>query len=474
MLGRCGPPRVRSQLDRSTGDRRGHERGAPRRGRRVGVPEMRILVANYRYFVSSGPERYMFNVMGALARKGHEVMPFSVSYARNVPTPYARYFVRPLGREDEVFFDQHRTSPDAFLRTLSRLFYSREVEVAAMHMAEETRPDVAYVLCYLRKLSPSLLVGLKKKGIPIVVRLSDYGMFCPEHHCLRDSSPCTLCLSGNLLNSISNRCVKGSFTISALDALSTWFHRHRRFFDCIDVFVTTNPFMSEMMVKAGYDEERLFCIPTFTDVETFRPTTAQGRPPDYAVYVGRLDRPKGAHVLIDAAAGLRRKSAMDGFKIKLAGTGHDQRYVDLLHSEVRRNRLGDSVEFLGDVDPSAVPALLRNALFAVVPSIWYENLPNTLLESLASGTPIVASNIGSLAVAIRDEIDGLLFEPGNAGDLAAKMDRLLVDDALRMRMSTSCRERAVREYSPEAHVTRLLALFKRLACDAGRRNVQGS
>ncbi len=72
---------------------------------------MRILVANYRYFVSSGPERYMFNVMDVLARKGHEVMPFSISYARNVQTPYARYFVRPLGREEEVYFDQHRKSP---------------------------------------------------------------------------------------------------------------------------------------------------------------------------------------------------------------------------------------------------------------------------------------------------------------------------------------------------------------------------
>ena len=435
---------------------------------------MRILVANYRYFVSSGPERYMFNVMDVLARKGHEVMPFSISYARNVQTPYARYFVRPLGREDEVYFDQHRKSPGAIVRTLSRLIYSREVEIAAMRMAEETRPDVAYVLCYLRKLSPSLLVGLKKKGIPIVVRLSDYGMVCPEHHCLRDSEPCTLCLGGNLLNSISNRCVKGSFTISALDALSTWFHRYKCFFDCVDVFVTTNPFMNQMMVKAGYAQERLCCIPTFTDLETFRPIAARGRPPDYAVYVGRLDQPKGVHVLIDAVTRLRQKSTTNDFKIKLAGTGHDRRYVDLLHSEVRRNRLEDSVEFVGDVDPASVPALLGNALFAVVPSIWYENLPNTLLESLATGTPVIASNIGSLAVAIRDEVDGLLFEPGNAGDLAAKMDRLLADKALRVRMSTSCRERAVREYSPEAHVTKLLALFEMLDCDAGRRNIRGS
>ena len=54
-------------------------------------------MVNYRYFVSGGPERYMFNVIDALTARGHEVIPFSIHYARNRSTPYARYFVEPLG-----------------------------------------------------------------------------------------------------------------------------------------------------------------------------------------------------------------------------------------------------------------------------------------------------------------------------------------------------------------------------------------
>src|SRR5258708_16893475 len=175
---------------------------------------MKVLIANHRYFVSSGPERYMFNIIDRLERAGHQVMPFSVRYAQNAETPYAKYFVPSLGNADQVYFDEHRSSLAALPRTLGRLFYSAEVERAVARMAEDTQPDVAYVLYYLRKLSPAILVGLKKRKIPIVARLSDYGMFCAEHHCLRDNHPCTLCLDGSVLHSVRHKCVKDSRLLS--------------------------------------------------------------------------------------------------------------------------------------------------------------------------------------------------------------------------------------------------------------------
>lgn len=422
---------------------------------------MKILIANYRYFVSSGPERYMFNVMKMLSAMGHTPIPFSIRYSRNVATPYANYFVAPLGGVDEVYFEQHRRSPRALLPTLSRLWYSREVESAVALMAEETSPDVAYVLCYLRKLSPSLLVGLKKKNIPIAVRLPDYAMLCPELHCLRDSLPCTLCVKGSLFHSVRHRCVKGSYAISMLNTLSSWYHRSRGFFDLIDIFVTTNPFMGEMMRSAGYGEERLCCIPTFTDPEAFRPGDGSKRS-RYIVYVGRIDRPKGVHVLIKAFALLRERGA-EGVVLKVVGSGHDARYLHEVINLVREAGLDDAIEFLGDVEAGEIPGLLGHALFTVVPSVWFENLPNSLLESLASGAPVIASNIGSLATAVTDGIDALLFRPGDALDLAAKMQRLLGDEALRETLGRNGLETAMRQYSPEAHMAKLVALFGALA-----------
>ena len=58
---------------------------------------MRILLVNYRYFISGGPEKYMFNIKKMLEDNGHEVIPFSIHSNKNVETEYSKYFVEPIG-----------------------------------------------------------------------------------------------------------------------------------------------------------------------------------------------------------------------------------------------------------------------------------------------------------------------------------------------------------------------------------------
>ncbi|HVZ98874.1 MAG TPA: glycosyltransferase family 4 protein [Caulobacterales bacterium] len=417
---------------------------------------MKILIANYRYFVSSGPERYLFNLKARLEAAGHTVAPFSVRYARNAATPYDRYFVSPLAGEDEVYFDQHKSSLRALGKTMARLFYSHEVERAVMRMADEVKPDVAYVLYYLRKLSPSLLVGLKKRRVPIVVRLSDYGMFCPEHHCLRHGAPCTACLT-DASASVRYACVKGSRAISAVDAAATAFHRWRRYFDLIDAFVVTNTFMQSLMVEAGVAPERLFCAPTFTDTEAFHPPAEDRR--DYLLCLGRLDPPKGVEVLIDAMALLKRRLGASTPRLKIVGAGHQADYVARLHALAAERAVTDVVEFCGEASPNAAADLFRGALATIIPAVWFENLPNSLIESMACGTPVIASRIGSLAVSVRDDADGLLADPGSAADFAAKIERLVGDAGLRARLGAEARRSALTRFSASAHVSRLLNLF---------------
>lgn len=421
---------------------------------------MKVLIANYRYFVSSGPERYLFNITDRLEQRGHQVLPFSINYAKNVETPYSKYFVRPIGGADEVYFNQHTPTPGTVARTLSRLFYSPEVEKAVGRMVDETQPDVAYILYYLKKLSPSLLVGIKQRGIPIVARLSDYGMFCPELHCLRDDKPCTLCLEGDLTHSVRHRCVKGSMAMSMLDAAARTVHKARHYFDLIDTFVVTNTFMLDMMVAAGYPAKKLVCLPTFTDTERFSPPKSDAKR-DYIVCIGRLDRPKGVNVLLDAMALLRARGVAP--TLKIAGTGHTDDYVESLKSQTRQLGLENQVEFLGHVDASAIPDLLRSARCAVMPALWFENLPNTLVESMSCGTPLVASNIGSLAVCVEDGVDGLLATPGDAADLADKLQTILGDDTLWARLSENARRSALGRYSPTSHVDGLLDILSPLA-----------
>jgi glycosyltransferase involved in cell wall biosynthesis len=415
--------------------------------------EMKILIANYRYFVSGGPERYMFNITDALTEHGHDIVPFSITYSRNLPTPYSRYFAKPLGGSDEVYFHQQRFTLRTLWTTLSRLFYARDVYRAVALLAKDTQPQVAYILHYLRKLSPSLLVGLKHSRVPIIVRLSDYAMICPQAHCLRNETPCELCVGGNLLPSIRYCCVQGSLSASILNALATTYHKATHCFDLVDRFVVTTRFMHRMMLAAGYTEERLCHIPTFVNGRIFHPDTNDVRK-TYLAYAARLEAIKGVHVLIDAFALLRAKRPGIDLTLRIAGVGNVE-YVARLKQKVQHLDLNDSVVFLGDQTVDGIVDLLNKALLSVVPSLWYENLPNAILESYACGTPVVVSNVGSLPECVEEGRTGYLFEPADTEDLAERLGYCYDHPEEMAEMGRYARRVAETVYSKERHVEKL-------------------
>lgn len=402
----------------------------------------------------------MFNVTDALTARGHEVIPFSVNYTRNRFTPYARHFVEPLGGPDEVLFREQRRTPQALLRSMKRLFYAPDVEHAISQLVTDTKPQIAYVLHYLRKLSPSLLVGLKRANLPIVVRLSDYAMLCPQSHCLRSEAPCTLCIHGDLWPSVRYRCVQHSAAASLLNALATWFHRSRRYFDLIDIFLTTNQFMFDMMIAAGISKQRLRYVPTFVNGEHFRPAPDDSKD-GYIVYSGRLEAIKGVHVLVDALGQLSRRRPDLRPQVKIIGSGGAE-YIAMIKERIKYLELEGSITLIGAIDARELAGLLSRALFSIVPSIWYENLPNTVLESYACGTPVIASDIGSLTECVRDGDTGYLFSVGDHAGLAERIEYSLDHPQLLTQMSRRARLAAETIYSPQRHLDTLEGVFDEL------------
>jgi glycosyltransferase involved in cell wall biosynthesis len=425
---------------------------------------LRLLLINHRYFVASGAERYLFNVERILQRAGHETAVFSIDYAQNEPSPWSGYFTSPIGRRDQVFFDEHRGLPSAYAKSLGRLFYSREVERDLERLIRDFRPDAAYLMLFLRKLSPSVLVALRKAGVPSVVRVSDYGFLCAEHHFLRDGRTCTRCLGGRLLPGVLHGCVHGSRAISAMDAAATWFHRKRGYFDLVDRFVTTNPFLTDLMIEGGFAPGRLTCIPTFADEQIFAPE--DNGPADFLLYAGRLDPSKGLETLIDAVAILQRRMAKPP-RLRILGGPQYEEYERKLVNRVNRAGLGEVVQFMKPVAPGTVADMMKHAIASVIPSLWFENLPNFYLESICAGVPVIASDLGTLAAAIEDRRDGLLFEAGNAAALADCIEELLGNPELDARLRRAGPLKAKAEYSAERHLQLLTDLFAEVAAGQG-------
>lgn len=400
----------------------------------------------------------MFSIKKLLEQKGHEVIPFSVNYRYNVETPWARYFVPPIAGDNEVYFREHSWNIKTLYKAIERAFYSKEVYYSLKRLIHDTKPDVSLVLYYLRKLSPAVLVALKEAGLPVVVRLSGFGMLCPAETFLRDGKVCELCINGRIWPSICYGCVQGSRSASVINGIATIFHRWKRYFELIDAFIAPSQFTIEKMIEGGWPSEKLCSINTFVDLDTFQP---QGIKKSFISYAGRIHSTKGVKTLVDAFHLLITNGLKRDIKLVLAG---DDETPDALNMKcyIEERNIEDII-FAGNLDANGIAKLLSQSIYSVVPSIWYENMPNAILESLACGTPAIASNLGSLPEIVDNGVNGLLFEPGNAEHLAEKMRCLLENPKKTMEMGKNARAKMEGEYSPELHYQCLMKIYEALA-----------
>lgn len=419
---------------------------------------MRILIVNYRYFVSGGPETYLFKVSDLLEEDGHDVVPFSITYDANLPNRWADYFAPPIGDAGAVYFRDQRRDVRTYLRTIERSVYSPTVYRCLARLIRHAKPDVAYLIHYMRKLSPAVLACLADHGIPAAAFLSDFGMVCPNAHLLRDDAPCELCVGGSQLHSVRHACVQGSHAASLVNYLATQFHRSRGYFDFIDTFVAPSEIMRLKMIEGGFDSNRIVHIPMFVPSDP-GPHLASVRPAT-VVFVGRMEHIKGVHTLLQAVEILNRDATMPEFQARLIGDG-EAAYVAGMQRIVRDSRL-ENVTFEGWQSRAEVARALRNARCSVVPSLWYENAPNSALESMAAGTPIVAPDQGCFPELVTDGDDGALYTPADPSALASCLRRFIVDAHGAARMGRRAFTRIEGNHSPQSHREALMGVLTKL------------
>jgi glycosyltransferase involved in cell wall biosynthesis len=224
-------------------------------------------------------------------------------------------------------------------------------------------------------------------------------------------------------------------------ALATSLGTHRLLgtFDEVATYLAVSRFVKHKHIAAGFPEDRIRVKPQF--VEQMKPREGPG---EYFLYLGRLSQEKGVGTLIEAWDQVRAP-------LLVVGDGPDARTL--------RQHASASVRFKAPVSPEQVPEILRFARALLVPSICYEGAPRAILEAYATGVPVVASDIGSLPELVRAEQTGLLTAPGQAGDLAKSVARLL-DDRESKRMGQRAYESWKTHYSPEVGLRELESAYR--------------
>ena len=211
---------------------------------------------------------------------------------------------------------------------------------------------------------------------------------------------------------------------------------------------------------AGVADTAIRLVPNILDLPEFD-RLAHEPPPaglphaPIAVMVARLDPEKDADTFLRALANARRQTpALRGV---LAGDGIERARLESLARELG---LADAVTFLGDV--KAVPALLRRCAIGVLTPRANEGLSNTLLEYMAAGLPVIATDCGGNRELIRDDLTGFIAPPGDHAALAARLVQLAADPDLANRLGARGRAAVTERHTPAGVAAQFDAIYRKV------------
>jgi glycosyltransferase involved in cell wall biosynthesis len=379
---------------------------------------------------------------------------------------HTRY--RQAAGEDEVVAAERRLLEEAGLQVTQVLFDNPGPAASRMSLApvrqgisavwsrgaarrvrkaiEASRSQVVHVHNTFVSSSPSVYGAAAACRVPVVQTVHNYRLVCPAGTLYRSGRPCTDCVGHAIpWPAVAHACYRGSRAQSAVVAATLAVARAKGTYSRgVGAYLALTSFQRDLLVQGGLPADKIQVVPNFLEPD---PTIGDG-PRNGFLFVGRLSQDKGVPTLLEAAA------LVPGL-VSVAGSGP-------LSSQVEAAASAGHVEALGWLEKDAVFRQLRGAVATVLPSVWFEGFPVSFLEACATGTPVIASRIGSLEELVADGVTGLLVRPGDARELADRLSWANEHPNEMRQMGSNARMQYETRFRGWAHLDALLGTYQRL------------
>lgn len=420
---------------------------------------MHIILVNKFHYRKGGAETYYFTIGDKLKEMGHEVAYFSMKHPDNLPCAQEKYFVTQREYNNVK-------NPLVAARDGLALLYSNEAKHNFEKLCEDFKPDIVHMSNVHRQITLSILDApyLSEHHVPVLYTAHDYVTICPGYLMLDGSgNVCDACLDGKYRHCIEKVCVKGSRAKSALAAAEASFNRRHHMNEKIDKVIAPSRFMRSKLIEGGWSEDKVAFMQNFASDEILDrasstdDSTDRERP--YILFFGRLSFEKGIDVLVHAFAEVL-PSLPSGLRLVIAGDGPKK---DSIESFVKETHT--PIELVGYKTGEELRSLVAGALLAVSPSVWRENMPYSIIEALAEGTPVIGSRIGGIPELISDDETGWLCEPGDKASLASALVHGLQvgsNAAAYRTMQISCRNYVLAHCAQADYMDKLIELYREI------------
>jgi glycosyltransferase involved in cell wall biosynthesis len=385
---------------------------------------MRILIVHNRYrsVNPSGENRVVDQEAALLGSAGHEIVRYERESDEIVRLPLAKRAALP-----------------------GRVVWSTEDRRRVGALTRRARPDIIHVHNTFPLISPSVLSAGAEYHVPVVATLHNFRLMCSNGLLFRDGAPCELCVGSSAWPGVLHACYRDSRAASLPVALGIEAHRRLKTWSGrVSAFIALSEFARDKFVSGGLPAARIHVKSNFVQP----PSQTREGAGDHVLFVGRLSREKGADLLIGAWS----KSLG---RLLIVGDGPARASL-----ERRMEPHGDSVRFLGQQSPERCMELIRHARALVVPSRSYEGFPVVVAEAYAHSVPVIGPALGVFPEIVSHGNSGLLFAPGDAESLAARMGEV-VESSTSIRMGQNAKRLYEQRYTPRRNLRLLLQIYER-------------
>lgn len=313
---------------------------------------MNVLILHNRYREPGGEERSVSQIAGLLRDRGHRAELLERSSADLAKTTAATAMLR--GGLD----------PEDIARTV------RSAGATVVH-AHNINPA----------FGPRALLAARQAGARVVMHLHNYRLVCAVATTYRDGRPCSECHGRSTVPGIRHRCRGGLAEPLVYGAAIS--RAQAKVFAAVERFAVPSVAAVDRLGLLGLPTDRMEVLPNFLADDQFVASSSAAAG-SHALFAGRLVEEKGADLAIEACA-------RAGVALVVAGDGPERGRLERMATG-----LAAEVEFAGHVDAAELARLRAGAAFALVPSRWDEPCPYSVIEAMAAGLPVLASNLGGL------------------------------------------------------------------------------
>lgn len=397
---------------------------------------MKVLMVNKFLYPHGGSETYILDVGKQLVQMGHEVQYFGMDDEQ-----------RMVGNKA----DSYTANMDFHIGGLQKLLYpfkilySSEARKKIKIVLDNFAPDVVHLNNINFQITPSIIYEIRKWEkktkhlVKVVYTAHDSQWVCPNHMLMIPSTKelCFRCKNGKYGECTKNKCIHNSLVKSLLGTIEAYMYKILGTYKKVDTIICPSNFMKNMLESNRDLKDKLVVLHNYC--ETKEVSSVEKK--DYVLFFGRYSEEKGIELLIHACKQLPEVDFV------FAGDGPLKGKINEI----------ENVKNVGFLSGNDLKITIAQAKFAVVPSIWYENCPFTVIEAQKLGTPVVGADIGGIPELIDEGKTGELFETGNAEALIGKISELWNNDLKCEEYSKQCLKKQFD--SLEEYCRKLISLY---------------